>query len=174
MPRPRHHPNGRQAAEALVRTAPLVSRWIERLLAAQEPPLTVAQYLALQAIGEGEVVGSELARRTAVSPAAVSQLLGVLENAGLLERGRLADDRRRQPLALTEHGEWTLRSAQTVLRERLAGLLTDLSPPEADALARLLEMLEASLSGTAPPPRPHRPPPPPPPRPRRPKPGEKH
>jgi hypothetical protein len=63
MPRPRHHRNSRQAAEALVRTAPLVSRWIERLLAAHEPPLTVAQYLALQAVGEGEVVGSELARR---------------------------------------------------------------------------------------------------------------
>src|SRR2546426_132250 len=72
MPRPRHHQNGHQAAEALVRTAPLVSRWIERLLAGHEPPLTVAQYLALQAVGEGEVVGSELARRTAVAPAATA------------------------------------------------------------------------------------------------------
>jgi len=169
MPRPRHGPNGRQAAEALVRTAPLVSRWIERLLAGHEPPLTVAQYLALQAVGEGEVVGAELARRTAVSPAAVSQLLAALEKAGLLERQRLGDDRRRQPLGLTEEGEWALRSAQTVLRERLAGLLTDLPPPEADALARLLERLEASLSGIAPPPRPHRPPP----HPRPPKPGHR-
>jgi MarR family transcriptional regulator, temperature-dependent positive regulator of motility len=161
MPRPRHRAKGRQAAEALVRTAPLVSRWIERLLAGHEPPLTVAQYLALQAVDEGDVVGSELARRTAVSPAAVSQLLAALEKAGLLQRQRLADDRRRQPLALTEQGERTLRSAQTVLREQLAGLLTNLSPPEADALAHLLERLEASLGGTAPPPRPHRPPPPP-------------
>src|SRR6266536_1285463 len=100
MPRPRHRSSSRQAAEALVRTAPLVSRWIERLLAGHEPPLTVAQYLALQAVGEGEVVGSELARRTAVSSAAVSQLLAALESAGLLERGRLSDDRRRQPLTL--------------------------------------------------------------------------
>jgi MarR family transcriptional regulator, organic hydroperoxide resistance regulator len=159
MPRPRHRQNGHQAAEALVRAAPLASRWIERLLAAHEPPLTVAQYLILQAVGDGKVVGSELARRAAVSPAAVSQLLAALENADLLERQRLPDDRRRHPLSLTKHGESTLRSAQTVLRERLAELFTDLPPSEADALARLLDKLQASLSGTAPPPRPHRPPP---------------
>ncbi len=146
-----------------MRTAPLVSRWIERLLAAHDPPLSVAQYLALQGIDEGDVVGAELARRAAVSPAAVSQLLAALEQDGLLlTRGRLGEDRRRQPLELTEHGRWALRSAQTVLRERLAGLLVDLPPPEADALARLLERLEASLRGTPPPPRPPRPQPPPP------------
>ena len=144
-----------------MRTAPLVSRWIERLLAAHDPPLTVAQYLTLQAIGDGEVVGAELARRAAVSPAAVSQVLAALEESGLLSRGRLENDRRRQPLALTEQGQWALRSAQTALRERLAGLLTDMPPHEADALARLLALLQASLSGTPPPPRPHRPPPPP-------------
>jgi DNA-binding MarR family transcriptional regulator len=160
MPRPRRQTGGRQAAEALVRTAPLVSRWIERLLAAHDPPLTVAQYLALQAIAEGEIVGAELARRAAVSPAAVSQLLATLEESGLLARGRLEDDRRRQSLALTEQGRRALRSAQAELRDRLAGLLADLPPPEADALAGLLERLQASLSGTPPPPRPRRPPPP--------------
>ena len=160
MPRPRHHPDGRQAAEALVRTAPLVSRWIERLLAAHDPPFTVAQYLTLQAIADGEVVGAELARRAAVSPAAISQLLAALEDAGMLNRDRHDDDRRRQPLTLTDHGQWALRSAQTALRERLAGLLTDMPPPETDALARLLDRLQASLSGTPPPPRPPRPHPP--------------
>src|SRR5213078_190268 len=107
---PRHRHNGRQAAEALVRTAPLVSRWIERLLATHDPPLTVAQYLTLQAIAEGEVVGAELARRAALSPAAVSQLLSTLQENGVLPRGRLEDDRRRQPLVLTEHGQWAFRS----------------------------------------------------------------
>ena len=158
MPRPRNHPAGGQAAERLARTAPLVSRWIERVLAAHDPPLTVAQYLALQAIADGEVVGAELARRAAVSPAAMSQLLTGLEDAGLLTRDRLGDDRRRQPLFLTEQGSWTLQGAQTALRERLAGLLADMPPKETDALARLLERLEASLSGTPPPPRPPRPP----------------
>lgn len=160
MARPRHHTGSRQAAEALVRTAPLVSRWIERLLATHDPPFTVAQYLVLQAIADGEIVGAELARRTAVSPAAISQLLSTLEQSGLITRAsRLEDDRRRQPLALTDHGRRALGSAQTALREQLAGLLTDIPPHEADALARLLELLQSSLSGTPPPPRPHRLPP---------------
>ena len=157
MPRPRKRPGGREAAQQLARTAPLVSRWIERVLAAHDPPFTVAQYLALQAIADGEIVGAELARRAAVSPAAVSQLLAALEAAGLLSRDRLDQDRRRQPLVLTERGRWALRSAQTALGERLAGLLADLPPAETEALARLLERLEASLTGTPPPPRPPRP-----------------
>lgn len=160
MARPRHASGRLQAAEALVRTAPLVSRWIERLLAMHDPPLTVAQYLVLEAVGEGEIVGAELARRAAVSPAAISQLLAALEAQGLLTRSRLEDDRRRQPLLLTERGDWALRSAQTSLRERLSGLLVEIAPHEADVLARLLELLQASLTGTPPPPRPHRSPPP--------------
>jgi len=159
MQKPRRNARSRQAAEALVRTAPLVSRWIERLLAAHEPPLTVAQYLALQTVAEGRLVGAELARRAAVSPAAVSQLLAALEENGLLTRGRLEDDRRRQSLTLTDQGRQALRSAQTALRDRLAGLVADLPPHEADALVGSLELLETSLSGTPPPPRPRRPPP---------------
>jgi DNA-binding MarR family transcriptional regulator len=159
MARPRRYKGRRQAADALVRTAPLVSRWIERLLAAHDPPLTVAQYLVLEAVAEGEIVGAELARRAAVSPAAVSQFLATLEDAGLLTRARLDEDRRRQPLALTEDGERALRSAQTRLRERVADLLGEIPPHEAEALARLLELLQASLAGTPPPRRPHRPPP---------------
>jgi DNA-binding MarR family transcriptional regulator len=162
-PRPHSHRERReQAAEALSRVAPLVSRWVERLLAGHDPPLTLAQYLALHAVGEGELVGSELARRSAVSPAAVSQLLAGLENGGLLERARSADDRRRHDLTLSPSGQAALHSAETLLRTQLGTLLADLPPPESDALARLLETLEALLTGMAPPPRPPRPHPPPP------------
>jgi DNA-binding MarR family transcriptional regulator len=160
MTRPRKQ-GSREAAEALVRTAPLVSRWIERLLAAHDPPLTVTQYLTLQAIDEGELVGAELARRAAVSPAAVSQLLATLERSGLLGHARHADDRRRHPLVLTESGRSALRAAQSALRESLADLIADLPRPEADALARLLERLQDSLSDTPPPARPRRVPRPP-------------
>ena len=157
MPPPRRLP-AKAAADALVTVAPLVNRWIERLLAGHEPPLTVAQFLALRAIAEDEVSGSELARRTGVSGPAVSQLVGGLAGSGLLARAELAGDRRRQTLTLTDHGHEALRSARALLGAQLSALLADLPRPEADALARALPQVAATLSG-APPPR--RPPPPP-------------
>jgi DNA-binding MarR family transcriptional regulator len=149
-----------ETADALGRVAPLASRWVERLLAAHEPALTTAQYLALQAVAETDVVGADLARRAAVSPAAVSQLLAGLETAGLIQRLRILDDRRLQTLAPTRRGGDVLRSAQSLLREGLAQLLVDLPPPDADALTRLLGRVESLLTGTAPPRRPPRPHPP--------------
>ena len=118
----------------------------------------MAQYLILQAVEEGDLVGAELARRAAVSPAAISQLLGTLEADGMLDRRSTPGDRRRQPLVLTERGRLTVRSARLLLQDRLAELLEDFPAPEADALARLLARVGASLAGTAPPPRPPRPP----------------
>jgi DNA-binding MarR family transcriptional regulator len=155
MPPPRRPPT--DAAEALVAVAPLVTRWIERLLAGHDPSLTLTQFLALRAIATEGVSGSQLARRTGVSGPAVSQLLGGLAGAGLLERHELVEDRRRQTLALSARGERALVSAQTLLRERLSSLLAELPRPEAEALARALPRVEATLSG-APPPRRPRPP----------------
>lgn len=157
---PKHSTSVSDAAEALVAVAPLASRWIERLLSAHTPPLTVAQFLALRAIASEGVSGSELARRTGVSGAAVSQLLASLADAGLIQRSELAEDRRRRTVALSPRGRRALASAQRLLRSRLASLLAELPPPEAAALARALPRVEAELSG-APPPR--RPPPPRPP-----------
>jgi DNA-binding MarR family transcriptional regulator len=148
------------AADALGRVAPLAGRWIERLLAACEPPLTPAQYLALEAVAEGEMVGSELARRAAVSAAAVSQLITGLEAAGLVTRRRSAEDRRRQPLRLTAAGEQALEAARALLTERLGELIATLPPPEQSALGAALERLEQLLGGHAPPPHPRPPLPP--------------
>jgi DNA-binding MarR family transcriptional regulator len=156
--RPRHA--RARAADELVRVVPLVGRWIERLLAAHVPPLTVAQLLALEAASTGTANGAELARSAAVTPAAVSQLLSGLEEAGLLERTRADEDRRRQSLVLTAAGIEALHSARVALREGLGAVLGGLPPPEADALARALERLAVELGGAPPPRRPPRPHPP--------------
>jgi len=100
-----------------------------------------------------------------VSGPAATQLVNALEGDGLVERRPEPDDRRRQRLLLSSDGERTLRSAEAVLSERVGQLLDTLPPPEIDALAEALPVVEAALAGTAPPRRPPAPPPPPPPRP---------
>jgi DNA-binding MarR family transcriptional regulator len=140
--------------------APLVSRWMERLLARHEPPLRLGQYLALRAIDRESLGASELARRTGVSGPAVSQLVAGLVDQGLLERSPGQSDRRRQELALSASGRRALRSATKAMGGELAGLMAGLPRPEADALSRGLPVVEALLSGAPPPRRPHPPPPP--------------
>lgn len=155
-----------RAAEALVAVAPLVTRWLERVLAASHPPLTVAQFLVLRGAAAGQLSAADLAARTGVSGAAISQLVGALAAAGLIERRTLPDDRRRQELSLTRSGATALDAALGGIRAALGELLVDLPPHEADALARTLALVEAALSGAPPPRRPG--PGPRPPRPRRP------
>lgn len=156
-PKPRSHT--REAGAALAAAAPLATRWVERVLAAHDPPLTLAQYLALRAIREAPLAAAELARRAGVSGPAVSQLVSGLVSAGLVARQPSEADRRTSALSLTGAGARTLRSATNLVAERLAELLADLPKPEADALTRLLERVEAALSGAPPPRRPHPPPP---------------
>lgn len=158
MPKPRI---GSNQVDALVGTAALTSRWVERLLAAHDPPLSLGQFTALRAIGRVHLGAAELARRTGVSGPAVSQLVASLEQSGWIERSRAKDDRRRQELEQTAEGRRILTSASDLLSERIMPLLSTLPHPEQDALARLLPRLEAALDGTPPPRRP-----PPPPRPR--------
>jgi len=147
-------------AGALMGVAPLVSRWMERLLARHEPPLRLGQYLALRAIDRESLGASELARRTGVSGPAVSQLIAGLVEQSLVEQKPATGDRRRQELTLSAAGRKALRSATKAMQSELAGLMTDLPKPEADALSRGLPVVEALLSGAPPPRRPHPPPPP--------------
>jgi len=167
-PRPRTS----NLADRLAAVAPLVTRWMERVLAGHDPPLTLGQYLGLRAIAAGVESAADLARAATVSEAAVSQLLAAFERAGMVARVASDDDLRRRRPRLTPAGERVLGSAQALVRSRLQPLLASLPPHEAHAVAALLERLEPVLAGSAPPPRPHPPHPPghrghPPPPPRR-------
>jgi DNA-binding MarR family transcriptional regulator len=155
---PVHRPSPDIAAEALVAVSALAARWIERLLAGHDPPLTPPQYLALRAIAHEPTSVSELARRAGVSGPAGTQLVNGLEAAGLVRRRAEPADRRRLRLVASPAGRRALRSADALLTEQLAALLERLPRPEVDALARALPVVEAALSGSAPP---RRPPPPP-------------
>lgn len=156
MPIARKHQT--DAAGALIAVAPLVNRWVERVLAEHHPPLTVAQYLALRTIAGEQVTGAELARRAGVSGPAVSQLLAALADSGMLERTPDPADRRHHALRLSAAGALTFRSADARLRQTVGKLLVGVPPPEAQALGRLLGHVEAALGGSPPPRKPPRPP----------------
>jgi DNA-binding MarR family transcriptional regulator len=144
-------------AGLLTAVAPLVARWMERLLAGSPRRLTVSQYLTLRAIARGEISAADLSRRTGVSAPAVSQLVSSLADGGLIDRIRVEGDRRRRLLLLTPSGESALEESGALLRQELGTLLADLPKPEADALGRALPALEAVLAGTPPPRRPRPP-----------------
>ncbi len=156
---PRRTPT--EATDALIGVAPLITRWMERLLANQEQSLTLAQFLTLRAVAAGTSSGAELARSAGVSGPAVSQLIASLVDAGLIQRTAAAGDRRRKELSLSARGTQTLAASQAALGAELSAALADLPDPEADALSRALPHVEAVLSGVAPPRRPGPPRPPP-------------
>jgi DNA-binding MarR family transcriptional regulator len=120
--------------------------------------LTLGQFSALRAIAAEPLSAVDLAQRTGVSGAAVSQLVSMLESAGWVERAPAESDRRRHALTLTPEGAALFRSAEGLLRARLGALLGDLPPRETEQLARLLGRVEKALGGSPPPRRPPRPP----------------
>ena len=165
-PSPKH-----VAAERLAGVALHVARWSERTLAEHEPPLTVAQFLVLDALADGARTPGELAARAAVSDAAVSQLLRDLEAGGLVTRALSPLDRRRHELALTDAGRQTRAAAWRLVAARLAGVLGDLPDAEARQLGELLGRIGSTIARVPPPPRPR--PTAPPPHPRPPTPGRR-
>ncbi|HEX4747449.1 MAG TPA: MarR family transcriptional regulator [Gaiellaceae bacterium] len=89
---------------------------------------------------------AQLAAEEGISPPAMSGHVDRLERAGLLERLRSGDDRRRVGLRLTDEGERLLRRVRARRTSWLANRLNGLEPAELDAieaavpaLARLLE-----------------------------------
>jgi len=148
-----------RAAQALIAVAPLAGRFIERVLAAGEPAMTVTEYLLLRAVAGGAGGAVELASRAAVSEAAVSLQIGALEAAGLLARTPNPGDRRRRDIALTTSGTRALAAAEARLGSALAVPLAAVPPHEARALAHGLRAFERAISSPPPPrPRPLRPP----------------
>jgi DNA-binding MarR family transcriptional regulator len=87
-----------------------------------------------------------LAVREGVTQPAMTQLIGRLQDAGLVDRAADPADGRVVQVRLTEDGRATLARRRAVRAERLAGLLAALSPGERDALASALPAMDALAS----------------------------
>lgn len=77
---------------------------------------------------------AELAAEEGISPPALSGHVDRLERAGLLERVRSSEDRRRVGLRLTDEGARLLRSVRARRTTWLTGRLRELEPAELAAI----------------------------------------
>jgi DNA-binding MarR family transcriptional regulator len=84
-----------------------------------------------------------LAVREGVTQPAMTQLIGRLQDAGLVDRVADPADGRVVQVRLTADGQATLAGRRAVRADRLAGLLARLSPDEQHVLAVALPAMEA-------------------------------
>jgi DNA-binding MarR family transcriptional regulator len=88
---------------------------------------------------------AELAAEEGISPPAMSGHVDRLERAGLLERVRSSDDRRRVGLRLTDDGVKLMRSVRARRTTWLADRLGALEASELEAVAAAVPALSALL-----------------------------
>jgi DNA-binding MarR family transcriptional regulator len=88
---------------------------------------------------------AELAAEEGISPPALSGHVDRLERAGLIERVRSTEDRRRVGLALTEEGVRLLRRIRARRTTWLATRLNELDQAELDAVASAVPALRRLL-----------------------------
>ncbi|MGH3066693.1 MAG: MarR family winged helix-turn-helix transcriptional regulator [Gaiellaceae bacterium] len=85
---------------------------------------------------------AELAAQEGISPPALSGHVDRLERAGLIERVRSTDDRRRVGLRLTDEGARLLRRVRARRTTWLADRLGMLEPAELDAIEQAIPALQ--------------------------------
>ena len=107
------------------------------------PQVTVLKELS----GRGDLSIGELARGVSLSQATMTGIVVRLEKAGLVRRGRGAQDRRRVFVSLTEHGRDVADRTPPLLQDRFAGAFAGLQAWEQtqilSSVQRLVVMLEA-------------------------------
>jgi DNA-binding MarR family transcriptional regulator len=90
---------------------------------------------------------AELAAAEGISPPALSGYVDRLERAGLLERSRSTEDRRRVGLRLTADGDRLLRRVRAQRTTWLAERLKGLEPKELRAIEAAIPALQRLLGG---------------------------
>jgi DNA-binding MarR family transcriptional regulator len=112
--------------------------------------LTTLQYTTLSVLGVGgELSNAQLARRSYMTPQAMSEVIEALEAKGLIRRDPHPNHRRIYPATLTAKGRKVLGECDRAVDELEEQMLRDLSPREraalSDALASAVRSLQAGL-----------------------------
>jgi DNA-binding MarR family transcriptional regulator len=126
----------------LLRTAGALDRAATDALA--DLDLTAGAFgalIELGVVGDRGIAPSELARRLAVARRTATLYVDILTRHGWAERSAHPEDRRMVLARLTEKGEALLDDLGDAYRRRLAQLLGDMSPLQAERLRQLLTLV---------------------------------
>ena len=107
--------------------------------------LTVPQFRVLAAVDRGLCHNKEIGELLGVSEAAISRMIDVLEQDGLVNKGINKADRRVKSLSLTKIGKKFFDHVKTGAKECLKNKLHTLSKEEIDAVTKGLEILQKKL-----------------------------
>lgn len=89
---------------------------------------------------KGEAVKmSDVAEFFQITPAAVSQIIRRLEDAGFVERTMTKEDRRSVFVSITKEGKEALANDSSAKETKMQGLLRYLGDDDSDELLRLME-----------------------------------
>jgi len=127
---------------ALIAALSASARTVERRTGVTNAQL----FLLLQLSSEGPLGIGELAARAHTQPSTVSIVVSRLERAGLVTKGRVAEDRRSVLVDVTKKGRELAKHAPVPPTERLLAALESLSTSDAAALERGLGPLVKSLA----------------------------
>ncbi len=116
-----------------------------RAAAAEEFRLSVEQFQVLRLIRAGKTSVSEIAAARNISRPAVSQVVDMLVNRGLMTRTQDVEDRRHMQLALTEAGDELLDAVFEATRTWMRSRMGDLSDRELENVIRAMESLKKML-----------------------------
>ena len=95
----------------------------------------------------GNMTQRELTERMEIRPGSASEVLGKLENAGLIARTENSEDRRAVDVVLTDEGRIKAQEAAERREVLRSEMLSALSREEKDTLLGLLEKLSADWRG---------------------------
>jgi len=133
------------AFRQLLKTAGALDRAATDVLA--DLNLTAGAFSALLELGDAHPTGlapSELARRLAVARRTATLYVDILARHGWTERHAHPDDRRMVLARLTPDGLHLLDELGSAYKRRLAALLNDISPLQAERLRQLLTLIAVS------------------------------
>jgi len=114
------------------------------------PALTSAHLRALFVLTQQPraTIGA-LAREADLTPASATAMVDQLEDRGLVERRRSADDRRQCWVSLTEAGRREVEDKERYWRAQMAETFAAVSPEEIAAATRVLEQMVSTMEQLA-------------------------